>query len=49
MTLQETEPKLPASVGGPHVEAGQQGLTGTGALEDPPWHKPSWSSPLTLP
>ena len=29
---------------------GQQGLTTrTGALEGPPWHKPSWSLPLTLP
>ena len=50
MTPQEADPKLPASVGGPTVEAwvGQGLTTGTGALEGPPWCKHS-SSPLTLP
>ena len=45
---QETEPKLPASVGGPSVEAwvrrGSPQRWDTGIN---PWHKPSWSSPLT--
>ena len=50
VTPQEADPKLPASVGGPPVEAwlGQGLTTGMGALEGPPWCKPS-SSPLTLP
>ena len=49
VTPQEADPKLPASVGGSPVEAwlGQGLTTGMGALEGPPWCKPS-SSPLTL-
>ena len=43
---QETEPKLPASVGGPAVEAW---VGGRGALEGSPWCKPFWNSPLILP
>ena len=41
VTPQEADPKLPASVGGPPVEAwlGQGLTTGMGALEGPPWHK----------
>ena len=54
VTTQKTEPKLRASVGGSPVGVGWQRLTtGRGALaaavlEGPPWHKPSWRSPLTL-
>ena len=48
MTSQEPEPPLPASVGGPPVEHGLAGAHHRdGALEGPPWCKPSWSSPLT--
>ena len=50
MTSQETEPPLPANVGGPPVEHGLAGAHHRdGALEGPPGCKPSWSSPLTLP
>ena len=50
VTSQEPEPPLPASVGGPPVEHGLAGAHHRdGALEGPPWCKPSWSSPLTLP
>ena len=50
MTPQETELKLAAGVGGPPVEGGSAGSHHwDGALEGPPWHKPSWSSPLTPP
>ena len=55
VTPQETEPKLPASVGSASCRGmGQEELTtGMGVLaaagqKGPPWHKPSWSSPLTL-
>ena len=54
VTTQKTEPKLRATVGGSPVGVGWQRLTtGRGALaaavlEGPPWHKPSWRSPLTL-
>ena len=55
MTPQETEPKLPASVGGSPVEVwvsnGQHkdGGTGSNRLGRYPWSKPSWNLPLTLP
>ena len=48
VTPQETEPKLPARVGGPPLEAwAQQGLSirmgelAAAVLEGPPWNKPS--------
>ena len=45
VTPQEIKTELHASGG-----MGWQWLTtGIWALEGPPWHKPSWSSPLTLP
>ena len=46
MTLQETESKLPASVGGPELAGAHHR---DGALAGPSWHKSSWSSLLTLP
>ena len=52
MTSQETDPKLPARVKGPPMEAWVSrgsSQTDTGTLEGPPWNKPSWSLPLTLP
>ena len=52
VTPQETEPKIPASVGGPPLEAlvGRDSPQGwTGELEGPPCNKSSGSLPLTLP
>ena len=55
VTPQETEAKLPASVGGCPIETGSTGApTGmrtlaAAVLEGTPWGKPSWRSPLTPP
>ena len=52
VTPQQTEPKIPASVGGPPLEAlvGKDSPQGwTGELEGPPCHRSSGSLPLTLP
>ena len=54
VTLQETEPKLPASVGGSPVKMWigrahhRDGALAAAVWEGPPWHKSSWRSPLTL-